>query len=107
MIYTSERLFLERVGFIDFSVGKFVTAGDELVSLDDLSVMQLDLQVPGRYLSQISKGMSVSATTSAWGKQEFQGQIVGVDSRINQETPQFKGASSLTVIPMGNLSQEC
>ncbi|WP_341660436.1 efflux RND transporter periplasmic adaptor subunit [Vibrio sp.] len=78
--------FSGTVGFIDFSVGKFVTAGDELVSLDDLSVMQLDLQVPERYLSQISKGMSVLATTSAWGKQEFKGQVVGVDSRINQET---------------------
>ena len=39
--------------------------------------------------------MSVLATTSAWGKQEFQGQIVGVDSRINRGDTQFKGTSSL------------
>ncbi|MFY2509429.1 efflux RND transporter periplasmic adaptor subunit [Vibrio pectenicida] len=78
--------FSGTVGFIDFSLGKLVTAGDELVTLDDLSVMQLDLQVPERYLSQISKGMEVIATTAAWNGQEFRGQVVGVDSRINQET---------------------
>ncbi|GLT16794.1 MexH family multidrug efflux RND transporter periplasmic adaptor subunit [Vibrio zhanjiangensis] len=78
--------FSGTVGFIDFSLGKLVTSGDDLVTLDDLSVMQLDLQVPERYLSQISKGMVVLATTAAWGKQEFRGQVVGVDSRINRET---------------------
>ncbi|GAK85589.1 membrane fusion protein of RND family multidrug efflux pump [Vibrio ponticus] len=78
--------FAGTVGFIDFSRGKMVSAGTELLSLDDLSVMELDLQVPERYLSQISKGMSVTATTSAWGEQVFSGEVVGIDSRINQET---------------------
>lgn len=74
------------VGFIDFSRGKMVAAGTELLTLDDLSVMELDLQVPERYLPQIENGMKVSATTSAWGDQIFQGEVIGVDSRINPET---------------------
>ncbi|KII80193.1 efflux RND transporter periplasmic adaptor subunit [Vibrio renipiscarius] len=78
--------FAGTIGFIDFSRGKMVSAGTELLSLDDLSVMQLDLQVPERYLAKIEKGMQVSATTSAWGEQVFQGEVVGIDSRINQET---------------------
>jgi RND family efflux transporter MFP subunit len=78
--------FSGTVGFIDFSRGKLVSAGAELLSLDDLSVMQLDLQVPERYLSQLTKGMKVTATTAAWQGKVFIGEVVGIDSRINQET---------------------
>lgn len=74
------------VGFIDFSLGKMVSAGTELLTLDDLSVMQLDIQVPERYLSLISKGMTVTAKSNAWAKNEFTGKVVGIDSRINRET---------------------
>ncbi len=78
--------FAGTVGFIDFSRGKMVSAGSELLTLDDLSVMQLDLRVPERYLSLIKNEMSVTATTSAWGDRQFSGHIVGVDTRINSET---------------------
>ncbi|NRF32600.1 efflux RND transporter periplasmic adaptor subunit [Vibrio coralliilyticus] len=78
--------FSGTVGFVDFSLGKMVSAGDELVALDDLSVMQLDLQVPERYLSQIAKGMKVTAKTAAWNDAVFSGEVVGIDSRINEET---------------------
>lgn len=78
--------FSGTVGFIDFSRGKMVSAGTELLSLDDLSIMRLDLQVPERYLSQLSNGMQVTATTAAWQGQSFNGEVVGIDSRINQET---------------------
>ncbi|MGD8173358.1 efflux RND transporter periplasmic adaptor subunit [Vibrio sp. TRT 21S02] len=78
--------FSGTVGFIDFSRGTLVSVGSDLLTLDDLSVMQLDLQVPERYLSMLSKGMAVVATSSAWGEQIFMGKIVGVDSRINRET---------------------
>ncbi len=78
--------FAGTVGFIDFSRGKLVSAGTELLSLDDLSVMQLDLQVPERYLSQLSRGMKVIANSAAWPGASFEGEVVGIDSRINQET---------------------
>ncbi|EIO3939864.1 efflux RND transporter periplasmic adaptor subunit [Vibrio vulnificus] len=78
--------FAGTVGFVDFSRGKLVNSGTELLTLDDLSLMQLDLRVPERYLSMLSIGMPVTATSSAWGKQVFTGKVVGIDSRINAET---------------------
>ncbi len=54
--------------------------------LDDLSVMELDLQVPERYLSMLSVGMKVKAKTSAWGAQMFIGEVTGIDTRISSET---------------------
>ncbi len=78
--------FSGTVGFIDFSRGKMVSVGSELVTLDDLSVMELDLQVPERYLSMLSVGMEVKAKTSAWGAQTFIGEVTGIDTRISSET---------------------
>ncbi|MBE4577332.1 efflux transporter periplasmic adaptor subunit [Vibrio navarrensis] len=78
--------FAGTVGFINFSRGKLVSSGTELLTLDDLSLMQLDLHIPERYLSQISLGMAVTASSNAWKNETFQGKIVGIDSRINAET---------------------
>lgn len=78
--------FSGTVGFIDFSRGKMVSVGTELLTLDNLSLMQLDLQVPERYLSMLSTGMKVDATSQAWGNTVFSGKVVGIDSRINAET---------------------
>ena len=78
--------FAGTVGLLDFSRGKMVSVGTELVTLDDLSTMQLDLAVPERYLSQLSTGMVVSATSRAWPDESFKGEIVAIDSRINPET---------------------
>ncbi|CAH1579287.1 efflux RND transporter periplasmic adaptor subunit [Vibrio rotiferianus] len=78
--------FAGTVGFIDFSRGKMVSAGSELLTLDDLSVMELDLQVPERYLSMLSVGMEVGATTSAWSGMDFVGKVTGIDTRISAET---------------------
>ncbi|MCG9720586.1 efflux RND transporter periplasmic adaptor subunit [Shewanella sp. Isolate7] len=78
------------VGLVDFSLGKLVSVGSELVSLDDLSSMRLDLQIPERYLSQIYMGMPVVASSSAWAGAEFHGQVVAMAPRINPETLNLK-----------------
>ncbi len=78
--------FSGTIGLIDFSLGKMVSSGTELLTLDDLSSMQLDLQVPERYLSMLSIGMKVTAKSSAWPSAVFSGQVIAIDSRINPET---------------------
>lgn len=78
--------FSGTAGLIDFSQGKMVSAGTELLTLDDLSSMRLDLQVPENYLSQLSVGMSVSANSRAWPQKEFIGKVTAIDSRVNQDT---------------------
>lgn len=74
------------VGFIDFSRGKMVNTGAELLTLDNLSSMRLDLQIPERFLSMLSEGMKVEATSNAWASTVFEGEVVGIDTRINSET---------------------
>lgn len=78
--------FSGTIGLLDFSRGQMVSVGSELLTLDDLSVMQLDLQIPERYLSMLSKGMQVTASSRAWPSETFTGKVVAIDSRINPET---------------------
>lgn len=78
--------FAGQIGFVDFSNGKLVSAGTELLTLDNLSAMELDLQVPERFLPMLETGMAVSAITNAWGDRIFEGELVGIDSRVNPET---------------------
>ncbi|MCK5819836.1 MAG: efflux RND transporter periplasmic adaptor subunit [Psychromonas sp.] len=78
--------FSGELGLTNFSIGKMVNLGDELFTLDALSVMQLDLDVPEHYLSHLKTGLSVSMTTAAWKNQSFAGQIVAVNSRVDPDT---------------------
>jgi RND family efflux transporter MFP subunit len=78
--------FAGTIGLIDFSRGQMVTVGSELLTLDDLSIMQLDLQIPEKYLSMLSKGMMVQAKSRAWPDDTFDGEVVAIDSRINPDT---------------------
>ncbi|MGF1688420.1 efflux RND transporter periplasmic adaptor subunit [Photobacterium japonica] len=74
------------VGLIDFSEGHMLSAGSELFSLDDLSLMRLDIQVPEQYLSFLAKGMRVDATSQAWPDHAFSGTIQAVDSRVQADS---------------------
>ncbi|WP_087016470.1 efflux RND transporter periplasmic adaptor subunit [Thaumasiovibrio subtropicus] len=78
--------FSGTVGLIDISKGQLVSNNSALMTLDDLSVMQLDLSVPEIYLSQIEIGATVVATSQAWGNTPFIGQIAAIDSRVQAES---------------------
>ncbi|MGL5392638.1 MAG: efflux RND transporter periplasmic adaptor subunit [Shewanella sp.] len=82
--------FAGNTGLINFSEGKMVSSGTELMTLDDLSVMRLDLQVPEHFLSQLSIGMPVSASSRAWPGQPFTGKVEAIDPRVNEETLNLK-----------------
>ncbi|MGL5046638.1 MAG: efflux RND transporter periplasmic adaptor subunit, partial [Shewanella sp.] len=82
--------FSGNTGLINFSEGKMLSMGTELMSLDDLSSMHLDLQVPEHFLSQLSIGMQVSATSRAWSNEIFTGKMVAIDPRVNEETLNLK-----------------
>ncbi|MGF1788276.1 efflux RND transporter periplasmic adaptor subunit [Photobacterium swingsii] len=78
--------FAGTVGLIDFSEGHLVATGTELFSLDDLSKMRLDIQVPEQYLSFLREGMTVNATSQAWLNTAFSGKIVAIDSRVQRDS---------------------
>lgn len=77
------------VGLRNISVGALVEPGDVVTTLDDDSVMKLDLSVPSIYLGSLAQGMGVTASTRAYGKRGFTGMVHSIDSRVDPVTRSF------------------
>ncbi|MDJ0740983.1 MAG: efflux RND transporter periplasmic adaptor subunit [Gammaproteobacteria bacterium] len=74
------------LGLRNLSVGALVEPGDLITTLDDDSVMKLDLSVPSVYLGALRPGLDVVATTRAFREREFSGRVHSVDSRVDPVT---------------------
>jgi membrane fusion protein (multidrug efflux system) len=74
------------VGLRNISVGALVEPGDLITTLDDDTVMKLDLAVPSVYLSSLTPGLAVMATTRAYGETAFAGEVRSIDSRVDPVT---------------------
>ena len=71
------------VGLRNISIGALVEPGDLITSLDDDSVMKLDLSVPNVYLASLEPGLSVVANSRAYPDREFHGEVHSIDSRVD------------------------
>lgn len=74
------------IGLVDITRGQLISASEALLNLDDLSLMQLDINVPEQYLSQLSKDIKVTAHSKAWKNTPFAGVLTAVDSRVNNDS---------------------
>lgn len=78
------------LGFREISLGAYINAGSVITSLDDLSQIKVDFNLPERFLPTIKIGQSIIATSSAYKKQRFSGVVTSIDSRINPLTRTLK-----------------
>lgn len=74
------------VGLRNISVGALVEPGDIITTLDDDTVMKLDLSVPDVYLARLKLGLTVLARTRTHKDREFKGEVHSIDSRIDEES---------------------
>jgi len=74
------------VGLRDISVGALVEPGDLITTVDDISVIKLDFNVPATHLATLRPGLSITVRTSAFDDRAFSGTVSGVDSRVDPVT---------------------
>lgn len=74
------------VGLRNISLGALVEPGDVITTLDDMSVMKLDANVPSIYLGALTTDTPVAATSPAFPGKRFHGTIRSINSRIDQES---------------------
>lgn len=74
------------LGLRNVSLGALVEPGDLITTLDDDSVMKLDMTVPATYLSALTPGLVIEGTTSAYGERVFRGKVSSIDSRVDPVT---------------------
>jgi membrane fusion protein (multidrug efflux system) len=74
------------VGLSDVAPGALIAPGSPIVSLDDLSVIRVDFDVPDRYLSMLRPGAPISARLDAFPDVVLNGRIAELDTRVNTNT---------------------
>ena len=77
------------LGFREISVGAYVSAGDVITSLDDLSQVKVDFNIPERFFTTVKPGQKVEAINAAYDE-VFIGEISSIDSRIDPSTRMVK-----------------
>jgi membrane fusion protein (multidrug efflux system) len=74
------------VGLSDVTPGALVNPGAPIVTLDDLSTVRVDFQVPERYLAQVHEGQAITAKVDAYAGETIKGRIAKLDTRIDERT---------------------
>ncbi len=74
------------MGLRQVSLGTLVKPGDPIATLDDDSVMKLDITIPAVYLSSVKVGVPVKAKSLHISEEVFSGTISSIDSRIDPQT---------------------
>lgn len=78
--------FSGHLGFRQVSDGALVTPGTIITTLDDISILKLDFQIPERFLTAVQPGTTVQATTAAYSDRSFTGEISSLATRIDPVT---------------------
>ena len=78
--------FAGTVGLSDVTPGALVNPGAPIVTLDDVSTIRVDFQVPERYLTQIAPGQPIVAQVEAYPGQPIEGRVARLDTRIDERT---------------------
>lgn len=74
------------VGLTDVAPGSLISPGSPIVTLDDLSVVRVDFEIPDRYLAVLAEGSPIVARPDAFPDEVFNGRIARLDSRIDAAT---------------------
>jgi membrane fusion protein, multidrug efflux system len=74
------------VGLRTASPGQFMRPGDQIGTLDDITEIKLDFDVPETQIARLQQGVQIIAMTAAFPERSFQGVISHVDSRVDPTT---------------------
>jgi membrane fusion protein (multidrug efflux system) len=74
------------IGLSDAAAGQLITPGVEIATLDDLSRINVDFQVPERYLNILRPGVPIEARADAFPDQAISGSIARIDTRVDPAT---------------------
>lgn len=74
------------LGLRQVSVGTLVQPGDQITTIDDLTRIKVDFDVPSVFLATLKPGLPIRGTIEAFGDREFAGNVSTVNTRIDPAT---------------------
>lgn len=78
--------FAGRVGLRQVSVGALVQPGTTITTLDDVSKIKVEFNVPEIFLGRLRQDLEVAARSSAYPGKTFVGRVTAIDTRIDPAT---------------------
>lgn len=88
--------FAGRVGLRRVSPGSFVENSTVITTLDDVSKIKLDFSVPEAFLTAVSDGMAILASSLVYPDRVFAGTVASVDTRLD---PVSRSVQVRAIIP--------
>lgn len=82
--------FAGRVGLRQVSIGALVQPGTVITTLDDVSKIKVDFNVPEIFLARLKTDLDVTAKSSAFTGKTFTGKVTAIDTRIDPATRSVK-----------------
>lgn len=80
--------FAGQLGLRQISPGQLLTNDTEITSLDDVSKIKVEFQLPEKYLNRVAIGQQVAATNVAY-ETPFVGEVIAISSRLDRVTRAF------------------
>jgi multidrug efflux system membrane fusion protein len=74
------------LGIRQIDLGEYLSPGDIVVTLTDLSTLYLDFYIPQSDVAGIKTGASVTVTTDSYPQQSFNATVTAIESQVNAET---------------------
>ncbi len=87
--------FSGKLGLKQISLGAFVDKSTVITTLDDISTIKFDFNVPEKYVAQLNLGLQVSVTTPAYPNRVFTGSVTHLGTRIDAATRSLPITASL------------
>lgn len=78
--------FAGRLGIRMVSLGQYVTAGQNLVALEQLDPIFVDFPTPEQNIDRVRIGQTVRIKVDAFPDRVFEGKVTSLDAKVNQET---------------------
>lgn len=78
--------FAGRLGIRRVDLGQFISAGDALVSLQQLDPIYIDFPMPEQNIRKLSIGQEIEVRVDAFQQETFTGKVTSIDARVDQET---------------------
>lgn len=75
-----------KAGIVKVNVGQFVTAGTEIVRVEDVSSMKIDFSISQNELEKLHVGQRVTATTDAIQGRTFAARVSAIEPAIDSST---------------------
>lgn len=76
--------FSGTLGLSMVNLGDYITAGQGIVTLNQLSPLYIDFSVPEIYINEINKGQTVLIQSDIYFHQIFKGTIIALESEIDK-----------------------